>query len=773
MPNPALLFTVRCLLVCLVGSAGLGLCGASPALGQDTVGVSTPYLHLRVSPEQGTLVLTVRDTSGADERQTVLPGFYLNGVRQQNFSVQARAPQSVLENADVRLRLEVLTPRAIRATWTPRDAARHDLRLHLRSSDETAYYGTGERFDALDQRGYIVPMQVDDRYGNKGVGAYKPVPFVMSTQGFGLWVDRFAPALFDLSGSERFLTALHLSDSALSVVFFAGPDPASILRAYTEVTGRPPLPPPWAFGLWKSRDIHHNQDSVMVDLQKLRRHDIPASVLVLDSPWETGYNDFEVNRTQFPRPDAMFEAIQRMGMYLCLWLTPFVNTSNVQEVEGIDARTSTYDEAAARGYLITDSTDAVAQVEWWKGRGGLIDFTNPAAVAWWYEQLDKTQAYGVRAFKADDGEGNFVPDATFHDGTPAYIMKNRYAALYDSVMQAYIDTRLGGDGTLITRSGYSGTHRVPFDWAGDNHGSFSYADGLPSVIIAGQNAALSGIAFWGSDIAGYAGTPSKEVFIRWAQFGAFSPLMQVHMTSNLGPWDFDAETLRIFRRFARLRTELFPYLYNAAHEATRTGMPIMRPMVLAFPDDAEAHRHVYQYLFGPDLLVAPMYQPGTSRAVYVPEGSWIDYWTGQAYKGPQTIMMQAPLDRMPLLVRGGAIVPRVPDDLDTLIPRHADMDASVTALDDRRILQVWPEGAGQVETWDGLSATQRHTDSTTTLRVQSRTERPLVLYIMHRNLSDLQVPDATVRTDSAGTIVEWDTFGGDRTLEWPRESPRP
>jgi alpha-glucosidase (family GH31 glycosyl hydrolase) len=254
----------------------------------------------------------------------------------------------------------------------------------------------------------------------------------MSSRGFGVWIDTFVPGSLDLSATERFVSKLRFPEKRFRLVFFAGPSLGDVLESYTSLTGRTRVPPPWAFGLWKSRDVHHNQDSVLVDLERLRQYGIPSSVLVLDSPWETGYNNFIVNRTQFPAPEKMFARIRELGFELCLWLTPFVNDSNVIDMRGITPASSNFDEA--RRHLVKDSTGAVAL----------------------------------------------------------------------------------------------------------------------------------------------------------SRFAAFSPFMQVHMTSNLGPWDFDDETLDIFRRFAVLRTRLFPYLYDAVHESAKSGMPVIRPMVLAFQDDREA-----------------------------------------------------------------------------------------------------------------------------------------------------------------------------------------
>ena len=521
----------------------------------DTVAIAAQRLSFHLDPAAGAMELRVLDDRGGVYHTARLPVLLLDGETQQGFTATGAHGA---RNDALDVGLEVLGPRAIAVTWTPRDGAVHDFRLELVSDDRTRYYGTGERFNALNQRGYTLPLRVEDRYGNKGVGAYKPVPFFMSSRGFGVWIDSWAEGSLDLSGTHRFLSRLDIPDRRLRVVFLAGPGLPEILEAYTGLTGRSPVPPPWAFGLWKSRDVHHNADSVYADIERLRRYGIPASVLVLDSPWETGYNTFEVNRAQFPDPGAMFRRIRELGFEVCVWLTPFVNDSSVQEVPGIDHQADTFDEAAAAGYLVDHADGAVALERWWKGRGGLVDFTDPAAGEWWHRQLSKTKRWGVRAFKVDDGEGSFVPDATFADGSPAWWMKNRYTILYDSVMQAYVDEELDGEGVLIVRSGYTGVQKYPFAWAGDNHGGFEFGDGLPSVILAGQNAAMSGISLWGHDIAGYAGVPSKEVFVRWTQLGTFSPFMQVHMTSNWGPWDFDDEALDIFRRFARLRAPRHP-----------------------------------------------------------------------------------------------------------------------------------------------------------------------------------------------------------------------
>jgi alpha-D-xyloside xylohydrolase len=437
-------------------------------------------------------------------------------------------------------------------------------------------------------------------------------------------------------------------------------------------------------------------------------------------------------------------------------------------MKGIQKESDNFSDAAGKGFLVKDKNGNVALSEWWKGKGGLVDFTNPDAVEWWNKQMERMLTYGVKAFKCDDGEGNFVPDAVFYDGTPAYEMKNRYSLLYDSVMQTFVNKYLDGDGVLITRSGYTGFQKYPFAWAGDNNADFSLDNGLPSVIIAGQNAALSGISLWGTDIAGYAGTPTKELFIRWTQFAVFCPFMQIHMTSNLGPWDFDEETLEIFRKYAVLRVQLFPYLYNAVHEAVNTGVPVIRPMALAFQDDREARKNTYQFMFGDDILVAPIYQQANHRTVYLPAGEWIDYWSGEKINGKKYIEVEALLDKIPLYVRAGSIIPLLLDDIQTLVYKNPKMADTIKSLDDRRILQVWTGANETLKTWDGITANLSKQNDLMQLNFSSEIQRPLSIEIMFRKLNDLKINNAEIRYDEVNnkTIISFQDFKGSNSLKW-------
>lgn len=727
---------------------------------------AAPPLSPEFDPAAGAFRLELPDHDAAT-RPLVLPPLSFNGEPQDAFRPVRGRPNS-FENDVLSVEWTRLSPRAVAITWSVRQRVPGEFVVRI--ADNSDYYGGGERFQSLNQKGFVLPMASQDHPEAKGTATYKPVPFYLSTAGYGVWVDSHAPGQFDLNATDRFHTILRYTEDRLRLVIIEGNTPGEILAAFTELAGHITVPPAWSFAPWKSRDVHRNRDEVLQDVALHRRHDLPVSVLVIDSPWATGYNDFELNEAQFPEADAMFAEIERQGFYVSLWLTPFINSRNVVDMQGIAPGASgNYREAAGAGYLVGTADGGVMTAEWWKGEGGLVDFTNPRAVEWWHGQLDKTRRWRiVRSFKADDGEGNFIGDARFHDGSRAPEMRNRYAELYLATLQSYIDSRLGGDGVLLARPGFTGTHRYPFSWTGDNDADYSYTNGLPSVIIAVQNAGLSGLPLTGHDIAGYFGRPDKELFLRWTQFGAFTPLMMVHMTSNLGPWDFDEEALTVYRKFAKLHTSLFPYIYEAAHEAQRTGMPIIRAMVLAYPDEADAAQHPYQYLFGPDLLVAPMYRGGTKRVVWLPPGEWLDYWTGARLSGDRTLEVDAPLDEVPLFVRAGAVIPMLPADVDTLIPRHEGIAPDVVALDERRVVEVWPGDRGAFSTRDALAGTMNADGAGGRLTLASAVPLIVEVRFPHRAIRELLDGERRHRCEvgEGGSNCRIGELRGERELSW-------
>lgn len=567
-------------------------------------------------------------------------------------------------------------------------------------SDDSSYYGFGERFDRLDHAHTILTNASRDMSKTKGTLSYQPMPFYMSLRGYGLWLDTTSEAVFDLNVAERDHILVKFFGDKLRVVLFEGPRFPAILERFTALVGRQRLPPYWALAPWKSRDYHRDQRDVYEDVDRYRKLGLPASVLMIDSPWATNYNTYEFNPRQFEDAKAMVAHIHDEGYKLVLWHTPWINRETKKPYEAGFAEklapgpAANFAEAERAGYFLHRPDGSTYIGEWWKGVGSLIDFTNAAAKKWWQGQVAKAIDFGADGFKDDDAEGNFIGDVKFAGGEDVRLMRTRYAVEYNRAVAEILKERRGSDWVLLQRSGTVGSQMLPMFWGGDNDATFSPSNGLPTVVTAGLNAGMSGISLWVSDLSGYNKSAryagDDVLFDRWTEYSAFSPGMELMNGMNLGPWDYGDEALRNFRAYSVLFMSLFPYRYAAARESAFKGLPMMRALALMNQDDAAARDATDEYYFGPDLLVAPVLAAVTQRAVYLPEGEWTDYWTGRHFKGKQSIVADAPVERIPVFVRAGAILPKIPEDVMTLVPRSEVKDAAVHALDDRRVYEVWP-----------------------------------------------------------------------------------
>jgi len=637
------------------------------------------------------------------------------------------------------------------------------------SNVQEHFYGFGEKFDSVDQAGKSVRILTFDEPGTKGDRSYKVAPWFISTRGYGLHLESTVESVFDMRATapDRYVITNPFPGLRFNVVY--GPKLTDVLTRYTGYSGRPPLPPPWAFGPWISSDIWRSGGEVRYAVTQFRSRNIAVSAFVFDSPWEIAYNDFRFNLTQFAQDATiegthfagfgslaeMMQFLQTNGLKVICWMAPLVNTSSGNEnVPGQNlGRASNYDEAATKGFFVRASVAGPPLVvRWWKGQGSPVDFTNPAARQWLTDQLKAlidqskvptasgTSEPVIGGFKTDDGEsGNgpntYIPNsAHYADGRTGLEMKNGYCLEYHKTVWSV----LGQGGILFARSGFAGSQAFPGCWAGDNEPNFG-DNGLPSVIVAGQSAAMSGFSIWGHDTGGYQDTnfsvSPPNLFMRWTQFGCFSPIMQMHRqvaTERQYPWRYGDAALANYQFFAKLHTRLFPYIYTYAKEASATGLPIIRPLVLANQTDANTFGLNHTYQFGNEFLVAPMITPNSNtRQVYLPAGNWLDFWTNARHTGAQNITWtNSDQAQFPLFVREGAIVPMLlAQDVQTLCDSNYVHNPAIKSPDSGILFLVYPGGSSRFTMYDGTDVQCTAAAGKTTITVSS-SARPVMLQIL-------------------------------------------
>ena len=666
--------------------------------------------------------------------------------------------------------------------------------------DAASFYGFGERFDTLDHAHTIVKNLSMDNAGVKGESTYKPMPFFLSTTGYGFWLDTTGEATFDMNAGNRDELTIDATTAKLRIVLFTGPDFPTILDHFTAQTQRAIVPPYWAFAPWKARDYHQNQAQVKEDVDRNRELGLPASVILIDSPWTEAYNDYHFNPKQFTDAAAMAKYIHAQGYKLVLWHTSWIdNHSDPPKEAGfankMKPESDNYQFAADQGLFVKSAHGGPWQGRWWKGEGSLIDFTNFKAKQWWQDEVRQAIAAGADGFKDDDAEGAFLgDDVRFADGSDPRLMRNRYGVLYNNAVEEIIQKDLHGNGVLFARSVTAGANGIGFLWGGDNEASFSPLNGLPTVVTAGLGAGLSGMPLWAADLGGYLGqpdTPNPLLLERWTEYAAFSPLMEVMSSKNISPWNFDSdrkgidadsetgapvpdshEALDIYRKYAVLHMSLFPYRYAAAQEAARDGMPILRALILNYQNDPRARTTKDEYLFGPDFLVAPILDEGTQRTVYLPAGAWVDYWTGKPAAGGQVVTADAPRDVIPVWARAGAIVPKIPEDVMTLVPPSESGNTTVHSLDDRRVYELVP-GTGPAATtltdFEGRALVR----SGNSLRITGKPARVTVRWRFGSvGSATVNGAPATVQTGPDGPFIDFQHTVENSVVEW-QEAPPP
>ncbi|MGW6535751.1 alpha-xylosidase [Streptomyces sp. NPDC055051] len=612
------------------------------------------------APAEGVIGVRVTHHAGKARRG---PDFALAAPDPEAGTVHDDGTAVELASGPLRLRLDRARPWALdfldasgrplttsgrkgTAFVTTPDGAHH-MAVQLALGVGEQVYGLGERFTPFVKNGQTVDVWQADG-GTSSEQAYKNVPFYLSSRGYGVFVNHPGRVSFEIGSEAVGQVQFSVEDQTLEYYVVAGPTPKDVLRRYTALTGRPALPPPWSFGLWLTTSFTTPYDEATVTsfVDGMAARGIPLSVFHFDCFWmrEYQWSDLAWDPETFPDPDGMLARLKARGLRVGLWINPY-----------IAQKSALFDEAAHAGHLVRRPNGDLWQWDLWQPGMALVDFTNPDARAWFQEKLRPLLAQGVDCFKTDFGE-RIPTDVVWHDGSDPERMHNYYTHLYNRTVFELLEKERGpGEAVLFARSATAGGQQYPVHWGGDCWASF---EAMAESLRGGLSLSLSGFGFWSHDIGGFEGTPEPEVFTRWLAFGLLSSHSRLHGSDSYRvPWEFGEEAVAVARRFTHLKHRLMPYLYATAVEARATGVPVMRPMVLEFPGDPACRTLDRQYMLGPDLLVAPVMDPGGEVEVYVPEGTWTHLLTGEEVTGPRWRRETHPLDSLPLYVRPGAVLP--------------------------------------------------------------------------------------------------------------------
>lgn len=513
-------------------------------------------------------------------------------------------------------------------------------------------YGMGERFGPLVRNGQTVEVWQRDG-GTCSDQAYKNVPFYLSSRGYGLLVNDPGRVEFEVATERVSKIQFSVPSEELDYYLFDGPNLKDVLEKYTRLAGRTALPPAWSFGLWLSTSFTTQYDEQTVNefVDGMAEREIPLSVFHFDCFWmkQRHWCNFMWDQDAFPHPHEMLRRLKARGLKVCVWINPYIS-----------ALSEIFDEGVSGGYFLKQPDGNIYQRDQWQPAMALVDFTNPDAVAWYQGKLRALLGMGVDSFKTDFGER--IPlDVVYHNGADPTLMHNYYAYLYNkAVFELLEDFHGKGEALVFGRAATAGSQKFPVHWGGDCDATF---ESMAEDLRGGLSFCLSGNAFWSHDIGGFTGKADPAVYKRWIAFGLMSTHSRLHGSESYRvPWLFDEESVDVMRHFTNLKNKLFPYIYAAAHEARERGLPVMRAMVLEFPDDPGCLYLDRQYMLGESLLVAPVFRHDGFAEYYLPEGRWTHLTDGRLLKGGAWQRERVDFMNIPLFVRENTVLPMSGDD---------------------------------------------------------------------------------------------------------------
>ena len=501
-------------------------------------------------------------------------------------------------------------------------------------------YGCGESFTSLNKVGQKVQIFVTDPQGPETDGMYKPVPFFFSNRGYGIFMHTSAPVTCDFGASYIGADRLFMADEQMDFFVFFG-QPKEILNAYTEVTGKSPMLPLWTFGTWMSRITYFSQEEGLDVAKKLRDNKIPSDVIHFDTGW-FGVDwqcDYEFAKDRFADPVGMLKQMRKDGFRVCLWQLPYFTPKNRYFKELVD-----------NGMAITNAAGSLPYED------AVLDLSNPNTVKWYQDKITGLLKQGVSVIKCDFGEAAPL-NGLYASGKTGLYEHNLYPLRYNKALWEAVDRNAGDEtGVIWARSAWAGSQRYPLHWGGD---AATNNTGMIGDLRGGLSFGLSGFSFWSHDMGGFVTASPEDIYRRWLPFGFLSSHTRAHGAPPTEPWLISKDFTKAFRESAEMKYKLMPYVYAQAKDCSNRGLPMVRALFVEFPDDPGAWLIEDEYMYGSQLLVAPLLETGNERTCYLPEGKWIDYQTGAVYNsGWQTIKA----GKIPciILVRDGSLIPHVP-----------------------------------------------------------------------------------------------------------------
>ncbi|MFC5649093.1 alpha-xylosidase [Paenibacillus solisilvae] len=507
-------------------------------------------------------------------------------------------------------------------------------------------YGLGERFTPFVRNGQIVDIWNKDG-GTSSEQSYKNIPFYVSSKGYGVFVNHPELVSFEVASEKVKKVQFSVPGESLEYFVIDGPTIKDVLGKYTDLTGKPALPPAWTFGLWLTTSFTTNYDEATVNqfVDGMAERDLPLHVFHFDCFWmrEFHWTDFQWDECVFPDPVGMLKRLKEKGLKICVWINPY-----------IAQRSRLFAEGKEKGYLVKRPNGDVWQWDLWQPGMALVDFTNPDACQWYAGYLKDLVDMGVDSFKTDFGE-RIPTDVVYFDGSDPVKMHNFYTYLYNKVVFEVLEEKLGKqEAAVFARSATVGGQKFPVHWGGDCYADY---ESMAESLRGGLSLGMSGFGFWSHDIGGFENTAPDHVFKRWLAFGLLSSHSRLHGSKSYRvPWAYDEEAVDVTRFFTKLKCRIMPYLYDTAVQASEMGLPSMRAMVLEFPEDPATETLDRQYMLGDSLLVAPVFSEKGQVSYYLPKGTWTHLLTGDTVQGGQWLKETYGFMSLPLFVRPNAII---------------------------------------------------------------------------------------------------------------------